>query len=86
MRLDLLKPIIRANMRTANRRLQQYAKSGVENPHLNSILEKIKGSPFYDADKNKLKMDGLPKRDLKKDLDLWLGKYKKDYKNYKEDK
>ena len=47
MRLDLLKPIVRANMRTANRRLQQYAKSGVENPHLNSILEKIKGSPFY---------------------------------------
>ena len=56
MRLDLLKPIIRANMRTANRRLQQYAKSGVENPHLNSILEKIKGSPFYDAENNKLKM------------------------------
>ena len=24
--------------------------------------------------------------DLKKDLDLWLDKYKKDYKNYKEDK
>ena len=64
MRLDLLKPIIRANMRTANRRLQQYAKSGVENPHLNSILEKIKGSPFYDAEKNKLKMRGLSKRDL----------------------
>ena len=64
MRLDLLKPIIRANMRTANRRLQQYAKSGVDNPHLNSILEKIKGSPFYDAEKNKLKMSGLSKRDL----------------------
>ena len=64
MRLDLLKPVIRANMRTANRRLQQYAKSGVENPHLNSILEKIKGSPFYDAEKNKLKMGGLSKRDL----------------------
>lgn len=64
MRLDLLKPIIRANMRTANRRLQQYAKSGVENPHLNSILEKIKGSPFYDSEKNKLKMGGLSKRDL----------------------
>ena len=64
MRLDLLKPVIRANMRTANRRLEQYAKSGVENPHLNSILEKIKGSPFYDAEKNKLKMRGLSKRDL----------------------
>ena len=64
MRLDLLKPVIRANMRTANRRLQQYAKSGVVNPHLNSILEKIKGSPFYDAEKNKLKMGGLSKRDL----------------------
>ena len=24
--------------------------------------------------------------DLKKDLDLWLDKYKKDFKNYKEDK
>ena len=24
--------------------------------------------------------------DLKKDIDLWLDKYKKDYKNYKEDK
>lgn len=24
--------------------------------------------------------------DFKKDLDLWLDKYKKDYKNYKEDK
>ena len=24
--------------------------------------------------------------DLKKDLDIWLDKYKKDYKNYKEDK
>ena len=24
--------------------------------------------------------------DLKKDLDLWLDKYKKDYKNYKGDK
>ena len=64
MRLDLLKPVIRANMRTANRRLQQYAKSGVDNPHLNSILEKIKGSPFYDVEKNKLKMGGLSKRDL----------------------
>ena len=64
MRLDLLKPVVRANMRTANRRLQQYAKSGVENPHLNSILEKIKGSPFYDVEKNKLKMGGLSKRDL----------------------
>ena len=64
MRLDLLKPVIRANMRTANRRLQQYAKSGVENPHLNSILEKIKGSPYYDAEKTKLKMIGLSKRDL----------------------
>ena len=64
MRLDLLKPVIRANMRTANRRLEQYAKSGVENPHLNSIIEKIKGSPFYDAEKNKLKMRGLSKRDL----------------------
>ena len=64
MRLDLLKPVIRANMRTANRRLQQYAKSGVENPHLNSILEKIKGSPFYDVEKNKLRMGGLSKRDL----------------------
>ena len=56
MRLDLLKTVIRANMRTANRRLEQYVKSGVENPHLNSILEKIKGSPFYDAEKNKLKI------------------------------
>ena len=64
MRLDLLKPVIRANMRTANRRLQQYAKSGVDNPHLNSILEKIKGSSFYDAEKNKLRMGGLSKRDL----------------------
>ena len=64
MRLDLLKTVIRANMRTANRRLEQYAKNGVENPHLNSILEKIKGSPFYDAEKNKLKMSGLSKRDL----------------------
>lgn len=64
MRLDLLKPVIRANMRTANRRLEEYAKSGVENPHLNSILEKIKGSPFYDAENNKLKMRGLSKRDL----------------------
>ena len=64
MRLDLLKPVIRANMRTANRRLQQYAKSGVDNPYLNSILEKIKGSPFYDAEKNKLRMGGLSKRDL----------------------
>ena len=64
MRLDLLKPVVRANMRTANRRLEQYAKSGVENPHLNSILEKIKGSQFYDAEKNKLKMRGLSKRDL----------------------
>ena len=60
----MLKPIIRANMRTANRRLQQYAKSGVDNPHLNSILEKIKGSSFYDAEKNKLRMGGLSKRDL----------------------
>lgn len=64
MRLDLLKTVIRANMRTANRRLAQYAKAGVENPHLNSILEKIKGSPFYDAEKNKLKMRGISKRDL----------------------
>ena len=146
MRLDLLKPVIRANMRTANRRLQQYAKSEVNNPHLNSILEKIKGSPFYDTEKNKLKMGGLSKRDLetlaevqkeiksvdtvvykyqyldtthkymthlitlnggtayltdlenttiapytsvsdlKKDLNQWLDKYKKDYKNYREDK
>ena len=64
MRLDLLKPIIRANMRTANRRLQQYAKSGVVNPHLKKKKKKIKGSPFYDAEKNKLKMGGLSKREL----------------------
>ena len=63
MRLDLLKPVIRANMRTANRRIQQYAKSGVDNPHLSSILEKIKGSPFYDVEKNKLRKKKKKKRE-----------------------
>ena len=47
----------------------------------------LKGGATYLTDWDKMKITTYTSVcDLKKDLDLWLDKYKKDYKNYKEDK
>lgn len=64
MKIELLKTVARSLMRSANRRLEDYEKSGVKNPNIESLLESISGSNFYNSKKGKLKMGGLNKREL----------------------
>lgn len=67
MRLDLLKSVVRAGMRTANRRLQQWQQSGINNPSFEDVKNRLMGSPFFGTNKkgeNVLKSGGLDKRAL----------------------
>lgn len=63
MTLQLLKSVARSLMRTANRRLNEYAKSGVKNPQLEDIMENIQNRPYM-SEKGTLTMRGLNQRDL----------------------
>lgn len=67
MRLELLKAVVRAGMRTANRRLHQWQQSGINNPSFEDVKNRLMGSPFFGTNKkgeNVLKMGGLDKRSL----------------------
>lgn len=67
MRLELLKSVVRAGMRTANRRLKQWQQSGIDNPSFEDIKNRLMGSPFLGVNKkgeSVLKMGGLDKRGL----------------------
>ena len=64
MRLNLLKSIARSLLRTANRRLSQYRKSGLKNPEIEDILETISGRPYFNKEKGRLMTGGLDRSDL----------------------
>lgn len=64
MKTDLLKAVARSLLRTANRRLKDYAKSGVKNPNIESLLTYINDAPFFDSEKGKLTTGGLSNREL----------------------
>lgn len=91
MRLELLKSVVRSGMRTANRRLQQWQQSGINNTSFDDIKNRLMGSPFFGTNKkgeNVLKMGGLDKRSLQELYNIQqslkrLGtpkQYKKKYK------
>lgn len=64
MRLNLLKSIARSLLRTANRRLSQYRKSGLKNQDIEDILETISERPYFNKEKGRLMTGGLDKSDL----------------------
>ena len=67
MRLELLKSVVRAGMRTANRRLKQWQQSGIYNKSFEDVKRLLMGSPYLGTNKkgeSVLKMGGLDKRGL----------------------
>ena len=62
--LSALKAVARSLMRTANRRLDTYAKKGIQTPNLNSLLDNIKHRDFFNKDTGRLSMKNLSERDL----------------------
>lgn len=64
MRLNLLKSIARSLLRTANRRLSQYRKSGLKNPDIEDILGTISERPYFNKEKGRLMTGGLDRSDL----------------------
>lgn len=91
MRLELLKSVVRAGMRTANRRIQQWDQSGINNPSFEDVKNRLMSSPFFGTNKkgeSVLKMGGLDERGLKELYNIQLSlkklgtpnQYKKKYK------
>lgn len=70
MRLNLLKSIARSLLRTANRRLSQYRKSGLKNPDIEDILETISERPYFNKEKGKLMSGGLNRGDLEELIEV----------------
>ena len=70
MRLNLLKSIARSLLRTANRRLSQYRKSGVKNPDIEDILETISERPYFNKEKGRLMTGGLDRSDLEELIEV----------------
>lgn len=64
MRLNLLKSIARSLLRTANRRLSQYRKSGLKNSDIEDIIENISDRPYFNKEKGRLMTGGLDRSDL----------------------
>ena len=62
--LPALKAVARSLMRTANRRLESYAKKGIQTPNLNNLLDNIKHRDFFNKDTGRLSMRNLSERDL----------------------
>ena len=62
--LSAFKAVARSLMRTANRRLESYAKKGIQTPNLNSLLDNIKHRDFFNKDTGRLSMRNLSERDL----------------------
>lgn len=70
MRLNLLKSIARSLLRTANRRLSQYRKSGLKNPDIEDILETISDRPYFNKEKGRLMTGGLGRSDLEELIEI----------------
>lgn len=68
--LSTLKAVARSLMRTANRRLESYAKKGIQTPNLNSLLDNIKHRDFYNKETGKLSMKNLSERDLRELIEV----------------
>lgn len=63
MTLQLIKSIARSLMRTANRRIKDYAKSKIKNPQLEDLLESVSNRPYM-SEKGTFTMRGLNQREL----------------------
>lgn len=70
MRLNLLKSIARSLLRTANRRLSQYQKSGLKNPDIEDIIGTISERPYFNKEKGRLMAGGLNKSDLEELIEV----------------
>ena len=70
MRLNLLKSVARSLLRTANRRLSQYKKSGLKNPDIEDILDTISERPYFNKEKGRLLTGGLDKSDLEELVEI----------------
>lgn len=70
MQLNLLKSIARSLLRTANRRLSQYRKSGLKNPDIEDILETISDRPYFNKEKGRLMTGGLDRSDLEELIEV----------------
>ena len=70
MRLNLLKSIARSLLRTANRRLSQYQKSGLKNPDIEDILETISERPYFNKEKGKLMTGGLTRNEIEELIEV----------------
>lgn len=64
MKIGLLKAVARSLMRTANRRLKEWASSDIKNSNFSEIYEKIRYSNFYNPESNKFTMRNLSEREL----------------------
>lgn len=63
MTLQLLRSVARSLMRTANRRIKEYAKSKIKNPQMEDLLEWVSNRPYM-SEKGTLTMRGLNQREL----------------------
>lgn len=70
MQLTLLRSIARSLLRTANRRLSQYRKSGLKNPDIEDILETISERPYFNKEKGRLMTGGLDRNDLEELIEI----------------
>ena len=70
MRLNLLKSIARSLLRTANRRISQYQKSGLKNPDIEDIIGTISERPYFNKEKGRLMTGGLNKSDLEELIEV----------------
>ena len=70
MRLNLLKSIARSLLRTANRRLSQYRKSGLKNPEIEDILDTISERPYFNKEKGRLMTGGIDRGDLEELIEV----------------
>ena len=70
MRLNLLKSIARSLLRTANRRLSQYRKSGLKNPDIEDIIETISERPYFNKEKGKLMTGGLSRNEIEELIEV----------------
>lgn len=69
-KLALLRKAVRSAMRTANRRLMNYASKGVEHPRINSLLNNIEYRKFFNNDTGRLTMKNLSERELSELLEV----------------
>ena len=70
MRLNLLKSIARSLLRTANRRLSQYQKSGLKNPDIEDIIGTISERPYFNKEKGKLMTGGLTRNEIEELIEV----------------